>query len=1106
MSIRNPYLKQSNQEKMSTRKASSQSSESSSESLSTSQLDSQVSQQANENSIPTSKPEQSTKELMKQIKEYNLQKDQHQDLNTSYSKSGQQLRQRKQLRSIQFELQSLVCYPMKYDECIPLFYLHKTDSFLDLKESSRELYQVLNHVHDCFIQEYRIKVEEEEDRDKTLNVSVWEQENENQYLVALLDFMDTVYSVLDCDLVFQSLARAHYVDEEEYTVLECFLGLLNEEGFDSLQQHLFGIMCKALLNVEFIYNYASSLTILPKDGYDSLLGKGMGLGLDHCELQGRLKRVTLNVFCEMADIYAKEKTGADSQDSEVERKIDWLEVSCLSFLAFLYRTNLLDVHDLLLEFDQGRDSNFHYMILKYLEHGSDELKQAQSFDSTNISQLDVFGLTRTHLKLSLLVMMKDKDCTDDGNTVHVNDTVINSLIQDIILYKATRIIQIQGLLHYLSVHTMIHICKANSSTHIRTFSKSKSFASLIGKAIQKFSAGDTWRLSTGLSLILTYLFARVGPSMRKYMSAQCRRDANTLPCILDELAKMYSSSSIMSTISAHLLMKCLLIQDVGNNQSHSKDDLANNTRELLLKNARVLSALNKNESQRAVETQAKLDFILFLLRENSFSQRICENLDKWIPTYVALVKCIDIDLYGHSFAPSIQLNAAEILCNIRINRPDVDGKAIERLMSKFVFNLQEEHSQFGAFDYALTQRMSRDLLRRALNLQSLLPSVCKVDAFDVANLIFSSSSEISQRNDQLEERMLRKEQEVDVMFDKCKKLTMERNRLEDQVMKMKKTFDLDLRKRVAEIREMAEDNAESSREEKKLLSKELAKSKQEINNQKEIYLKLTNELKEERKQAGEREKKTKEEVVGLKQELAKSEQSVQQHTSDLCKKSSELSNAMSTISDLKASLGAMKSKNANISSENEEVKRDIEVSLSNLIGLTQILNQKEKENLSEQQIVMKQLQDAIAKLENVETKSRNTEEKYSLVKDKYRELKQMYEDEVKKRRDEKKKYEKDLIERKNRDKERRRQEKEISESRQEKERQQKESRRRDDARLQKDKSDRSGARKPMGTIDFMNSIHNTSASFIQDSTKESSTSRSLNNDRRKRTGNFKIVK
>jgi hypothetical protein len=215
---------------------------------------------------------------------------------------------------------------------------------------------------------------------------------------------------------------------------------------------------------------------------------------------------------------------------------------------------------------------------------------------------------------------------------------------------------------------------------------------------------------------------------------------------------------------------------------------------------------------------------------------------------------------------------------------------------------------------------------------------------------------------------------------------------------------------------------------------------------------------------------------------------------------------MSTIRDLKASLGAMKSKNANISSENEEVKRDLEVSLSNLIGLTQILSEKEKENLSEHQIVMKQLQDAIAKLKNVETKSHNTEEKYSLVKDKYRELKQMYEDEVKKRRDEKKKYEKELIERKNRDKDRRRQEKEISESRQEKERQQKESRRRDDARLHRNKSNRSDGRKPMGTIDFMNSIHNTSDSFIQESTKESSNSRSLNSDRRKRTGNFKIVK
>mmetsp|Transcript_9090 Transcript_9090/g.17136 ORF Transcript_9090/g.17136 Transcript_9090/m.17136 type:complete len:201 (-) Transcript_9090:861-1463(-) len=160
---------------------------------------------------------------------------------------------------------------------------------------------------------------------------------------------------------------------------------------------------------------------------------------------------------------------------------------------------------------------------------------------------------------------------------------------------------------------------------------------------------------------------------------------------------------------------------------------------------------------------------------------------------------------------------------------------------------------------------------------------------------------------------------------------------------------------------------------------------------------------------------------------------------------SKLVDANAKIEEYKKAQERSSSKHNKLTQENNQLKAKLEETLIQLISLTQIFTVKEKEYKSECKSMMSDLDGAKMTIDTEVEKRFQLEEKYSLVKGKYEASKHRYKEVVKQRNEERSRYEDDL--------------KRVRMRRQENETK---SKRRDELR------------RPMGTIDFVNSFHDAS--------------------------------
>jgi Chromosome segregation ATPases len=443
----------------------------------------------------------------------------------------------------------------------------------------------------------------------------------------------------------------------------------------------------------------------------------------------------------------------------------------------------------------------------------------------------------------------------------------------------------------------------------------------------------------------------------------------------------------------------------------------------------------------------------------------------------SLVKIINgaIDMTDtlHTLRCSLQITSASILSSIIINSKgdDQDQASLKNLLFRFATNSMEGNtsSYTGALEYAMTQTLSRDLLRRALNFQAAFSYISGDDAFHIANILFSNAVGKSKSHSRLMKHVEQQQKDVETMYIHNQSLVKERDSLLKKLDRTQFSFDRELNIRLSRAKADAIGAIEAQTEEKKKLERMVSTLENELSTERESTKRALTDAREEREIANQKLKEYIELSNDLQNRISAAERKLNESNSRLV-------DADEKVEESKKALQLSLSENNELVKENNQVKVKLEKTLIQLISLTQIFTAKEQEHKSEQEVISREVDEAQASIEIEVQKRHQLEEKYSLVKGKYQTLKEKYEDVVRQRDEERSRYEQDLKrERK------RRQEEEMKSKR------------------------KNDIRKPMGTIDFVNSFHDASM-LRSDRGSKANKSTSSRIDRKSGRSSFRIMK
>ncbi len=217
-------------------------------------------------------------------------------------------------------------------------------------------------------------------------------------------------------------------------------------------------LTKVILNTEFLQRYCTSITVLPDDAIDSLLGNDMGIGLSDIYKEDMTQIVQMSM-CYLSSL---KREGGGSRNSNnnpmhssstptnYERKDqEMFSMACMSLLSSLFRTNgsiwmLVEVPPRL---TKKMISNLYQII-----------EQTRNFDSEmKMKQKSLHVLSILAQSLLLVVEWKSPGSTNLGN--------FNSIVDDQCMMRLTRQVFSFTLLNgepqiqqASSLHLFIHLC------------------------------------------------------------------------------------------------------------------------------------------------------------------------------------------------------------------------------------------------------------------------------------------------------------------------------------------------------------------------------------------------------------------------------------------------------------------------------------------------------------------------------------------------------------------------------------------------------------------------------------------------------------------------
>lgn len=405
----------------------------------------------------------------------------------------------------------------------------------------------------------------------------------------------------------------------------------------------------------------------------------------------------------------------------------------------------------------------------------------------------------------------------------------------------------------------------------------------------------------------------------------------------------------------------------------------------------------------------------------------------------------------------------------------VSGLALmSRTLKRFATNLapismqadQSDESYCGILNLAISQAVSRDLTKRALNLQAILTCIQGDDEVLMATTVFSSAC--------LKRVTYIRSSELESKFEGSMRNLREENRLlskqlskeQENLAKVSTFFEQQITFSKVEAKADAVELAEIQAEGKRHAEQRLAQCRDHLINIKDAKNQQKAELQRQRDLAN----RLKSELAECDHKIKKLEnttKAVQEESMEtgrkLISKDNELNEKQSMLKKLKDTLvteeekgNVLKEKYLNLKQTNSQTQDNLEDKFCTLISLAQLYESKDKEK-------KKTEFDLHEKLKATEAYANKAIQKYSRLGERFKDL-------------EKKNYE-------------------LSHSLE---------------KANQSKVRRESKRRPMGTMEFVNSIHDKSQIKQSVSGKENESSffstRNRQNQRSSRKGTYKIVK
>jgi len=346
---------------------------------------------------------------------------------------------------------------------------------------------------------------------------------------------------------------------------------------------------------------------------------------------------------------------------------------------------------------------------------------------------------------------------------------------------------------------LIHMCITKDAC-MRRFTKTRQFENITALGFHSMLTSDhAWRRFREKAFAFVHLNSSFASPLRKAINAFLKNeDEAYLPNLLGVLLNSAARHSLSLMTPALLLFKSLMVQSTLNGQWQLRDNLARKSWKVVIENSNLVKAFvgqikTKYEKRSALQVQMMLDMLTFMQTDAQFNSECSNVIEDAIEVLTNIVKGSDsLESSPDAVRYSLQVSAATCLSHLYMSAHGDTKSALQRILQRFATNSLDERSNIaggstnsteGALEYSLCQASSRDLLRRALNLQSMLPCIIGGDSFDATCILFSSALKITATNDVLRERVERKEGELETTRMQKNKLAAERDFLSNKCSK-----------------------------------------------------------------------------------------------------------------------------------------------------------------------------------------------------------------------------------------------------------------------------------------------------------------------------------
>ena len=858
----------------------------------------------------------------------------------------------------------------------------------------------------------------------------------------------------------------------------------------------FSALTKALLNAEFVQRYCTSLYVLPEESIDTLLGDDMGLGLieKYNENMTKLVIMAMQYLSSIPTPSRHEDRYLNDPLSPMYQKNDnhLFTLACMSFLSCLYRTN---ASEWMLVPIPNRTTRTMILKLQNFVLNADETS-SNDFNRSNEEYLR--AQTSSLLAQALLLIIEWKspgETRSDRNKSICDDENVARLLENV--FSTQSLGRIEYPYSYGgSIYLLIHLCIVRHERLKRSLQKPQIIALMKESIVYISMKNNEHRKRHGqLMVILHFIIAY--PHFRRSLDEIFEKSERVSPkqtnlrSFLGTLLDLNIEHSFSSVIGHLAFLRSLL----PNNDTFMVDNLSSKTGTELL-NVPSIAFVNKLLEPLGNRQTIGMEIICFICAIGDFiqlgnifksNQADMANIDLIVQVFTSALSSrrakntdfnrgICVTFYGMQLGIAMALGQISKFANL---------SSILRLLKQFaantikIDNVNGSHnSKFGVIDFAVNQAYSRDLTRRAVRFQSML-SLLGSDMDNLSQSMFAVARKRVSVQIQLSEQSSRYQEQLQQMNVKYEVISKEKENIENELANRNVFFEHEIQRVKIYARADAIDQAEILKEEKFELEQNLSTMNDELNKALSEKTMLKEESVQREGELNNRIDENLDKIRYLEGQIKMSHEEISRKEEEISSKAERIFTAESSLHDVQSELNDEKRHKTrliqscnDLKNDNDSIKERLEDALSKLISLAKIYTHLEKKSETSQRIL--------------EEKISITKKHENEVSVKYQRLKGMYRDAEEKIKDLSHKLQK------------------VKSSKSASSQSSKQNVEFDTSTTRR--------RQPMGTLAFMNSIHDTSMRSEKRDQHNKDNSNAGNNDMatkrslKKKSSSFRIVR